>query len=814
MKNFLVCMSLVLAAIGCSNPKSATATNARDVEVRAIELINELPASPKNNSDIALELRNLHVDPQGREHVRFNRKYRDLQIIGGDLVTHLDNRNKASSVDQASSDEFNLETAPKVTIEDANKIATKKFKGTLNKIINTSLVIFAHEKNSPPKLAWDVLLDGIQENNLPSEKHFFIDANTSELMASWDDIHSALGTGNGFHNGTFALEVTREPSLLYSLKDPLRGNLFTVNWLNQAAFTNRTNVFGDGRLAIAATAAADAQFGTAMTWDYFKLVHGRNGIRNNGIGSKSDVHWGRNSNAFWSDTCFCATYGDGDSITTLPFVTLDIVGHELAHGVTSATAKLVYSGESGGLNEATSDIFGTMVEFYANVAKDVADYTIGEKIFRNGTSAIRFMYNPNLDGSSPNCYSPTLGSLDVHHSSGVANHFFYLLAEGSNPPAPLPPSPTCNGAQLVGIGRDAAARIWYRALTLYMVSNTNYAGARVATIKAAEDLFGIGSTQASAVGSAWAAVSVEAIVAPPPPVNASPTAVALSSAAVSENLSIGTIIGNLTTQDPNSGDTFTYSLSGPDAVYFKLAGNVLQSNVVFNFEEKSSYSVLIQSTDPGGLPISNSFTISILNANDPSTDVLLSPASVNENVPIGTTVGTLTTIDADVGQTFSYALSGADAASFRIVGSSLTTAAIFNSTAKNLYSLTISSTDNTGVVFLKVLNVTINAVSQTVNLAPTQVNLSRSSLAENLPAGTVIGNLSTLDPNVGDTFTYSLSGTNAASFRISGTALVANSTFDYEAKRRYSIIITSRDSGGLSVMRAITISIKNVKDPK
>jgi hypothetical protein len=347
-----------------------------------------------------------------------------------------------------------------------------------------------------------------------------------------------------------------------------------------------------------------------------------------------------------------------------------------------------------------------------------------------------------------------------------------------------------------------------------MVSNTNYSGARVATLKAAEDLFGVGSTQASAVGNAWAAVSVESIVAPPPPVNGSPTAVALSSAAVSENLSIGTRIGNLTTQDPNSGDTFTYSLSGPDAVYFRLAGNVLQSNGIFNYEAKSSYSILIQSTDSGGLSVSNPFTISILDANDPSTDVLLSPASVNENVPIGTTVGNLTTVDTDIGQTYSYALSGADAAAFRIVGSSLTTATVFNWTTKNLYSLTVSSTDITGAVFQKLIDVTINAVSQSVNLAPTQLSLSRSSLAENLPAGTLIGSLSTLDPNVGDTFTYSISGVDAASFRILGSTLLSNAPFDYETKRRYSIVITSRDSGGLIVLRTINISINNVKDPR
>ncbi len=115
------------------------------------------------------------------------------------------------------------------------------------------------------------------------------------------------------------------------------------------------------------------------------------------------------------------------------------------------------------------------------------------------------MYNPALDGKSANCWSSTVGSLDVHYSSGVANHFFYLLAEGSNA---SPASPTCNGSTITGIGRAAAEKIWYRALTVYMTSSTNYAAARTATLKAATDLYGTGSTQYTTVAAAWSAVNV------------------------------------------------------------------------------------------------------------------------------------------------------------------------------------------------------------------------------------------------------------------------------------------------------------------
>ena len=165
-------------------------------------------------------------------------------------------------------------------------------------------------------------------------------------------------------------------------------------------FTDADNVWGDGTLGNRQTVGVDAQYGTAQTWDYFKNVHGRNGIANDGKGAYNRVHYGRNySNAFWSDSCFCMTYGDGDGRTFNPFDSLDVAGHEMSHGVTSRTANLTYSGESGGLNEGTSDIFGTMVEFYANNANDTPDYLIGEKLYKSGSRALRSMIQPSVDGS-------------------------------------------------------------------------------------------------------------------------------------------------------------------------------------------------------------------------------------------------------------------------------------------------------------------------------------------------------------------------------------------------------------------------------
>ncbi len=122
-------------------------------------------------------------------------------------------------------------------------------------------------------------------------------------------------------------------------------------------FTDPDDTWGDGTASNRQTAGVDAHYGAQLTWDYYKNVHGRNGIFNNGQGARSRVHYGNAYvNAFWDGTQM--TYGDGSG-NTHPLTAIDVAGHEMSHGVTEATANLNYSGDAGGLNEATSDIFGT-----------------------------------------------------------------------------------------------------------------------------------------------------------------------------------------------------------------------------------------------------------------------------------------------------------------------------------------------------------------------------------------------------------------------------------------------------------------------
>jgi Zn-dependent metalloprotease len=166
------------------------------------------------------------------------------------------------------------------------------------------------------------------------------------------------------------------------------------------------------------------------------------------------------------------------------------------------------------MNESTSDIFGSMVEFYTENNHDVADYVIGEEIFTQYDPAnnyIRRMDQPSLDGASKDCWYAGVGNINVHYSSGIGNHFFYLLSEGSGQKTINGidyDSPTCDGSTINGIGRDKAEQIWYKALTEEWVPSSDYHDARDGTLNAAKALYGAGSPEYDAVDAAWAAVAV------------------------------------------------------------------------------------------------------------------------------------------------------------------------------------------------------------------------------------------------------------------------------------------------------------------
>ncbi|MFJ1773763.1 M4 family metallopeptidase [[Kitasatospora] papulosa] len=468
-----------------------------------------------------LLVRDVVKDVDGTVHTRYERTYNGLPVLGGDLVVHETKAGKAEGVTKATKAAIKVSSLkPTIAASKAEKqaVAAAEAAGSEKTAADQAPRKVVWAATGEPTLAYETVVGGLQDDGTPNELHVITDAATGEKLYEYQGIET--GTGKSLYSGTVTLNTTLSGST-YNLTDGTRGGHKTYNKAHASTssagtlFTDADDVWGTGAASSSTTdqtAAVDAAYGAQKTWDFYKSTFNRSGIKNNGVAAYSRVHYGNAYvNAFWDDSCFCMTYGDGSG-NTHPLTSLDVAGHEMSHGVTSNTAGLNYSGESGGLNEATSDIFGTGVEFYAANSSDVGDYLIGEEININGDGTpLRYMDKPSKDGGSKDYWSSTLGNLDVHYSSGVANHFFYLLAEGSGSKTingVSYNSPTYSGSAVTGIGRAKALQIWYKALTTYMTSTTKYSGARTATLSAASSLYGSTSTEYKAVAAAWTAVNV------------------------------------------------------------------------------------------------------------------------------------------------------------------------------------------------------------------------------------------------------------------------------------------------------------------
>ncbi|MBT1098387.1 M4 family metallopeptidase [Streptomyces chartreusis] len=485
----------------------------RDANATKADTARELGLGAKEK----LVVRDVVKDGNGTVHTRYERTYDGLPVLGGDLVVETTKSGATKDVVKATRAAIKpATTTAAVPAAKAEKqaLAAAKAEDAKSPDVNKAPRKVIWAANGKPTLAYETVVGGLQEDGTPNELHVVTDAATGAKLYEYQAIET--GTGNTMYSGTVTLGTTQSGST-YNLTDGARGNHKTYN-LNRGTsgtgtlFSGPDDVWGNGAASNAETAGADAHYGAALTWDYYKNVHGRSGIRGDGVGAYSRVHYGNNYvNAFWSDSCFCMTYGDGSGNAN-PLTSIDVAGHEMTHGVTSNTAGLVYSGESGGLNEATSDIFGSTVEFYANNSSDVGDYLIGEEININGDGTpLRYMDKPSKDGASKDAWYSGIGSIDVHYSSGPANHFFYLLSEGSGTKTingVTYNSPTSDGLPVTGIGRDKAEKIWFRSLTTKFTSNTNYAAARTGTLAAAGELYGTTSTEYKAVQDAWAGVNV------------------------------------------------------------------------------------------------------------------------------------------------------------------------------------------------------------------------------------------------------------------------------------------------------------------
>ncbi|KFE64265.1 M4 family metallopeptidase [Hyalangium minutum] len=509
---------------------------------------------PGGDAQSAFSPRSVTRDELGMTHVRLDRTHEGVKVFGEQVISHLDKDGKVSGLTGGTEPiPAGLGSGPaKLSSQDALSIAQKAFAGNTDAAHPPSAErVIVQGKDGQYHAAYHVQMTHVNDlkaDERPRRMNYFVDANSGEMVRSFDQMggielpkdHAGAAqsqtagtttpatpatpttpgtpaTGKAddstLYSGKVDLSTTKQANGTYTLEDKTRGNgVVTYDAKNKATasgqtpLTDKNDVWGEATDDSRTKAAVDAHYGAEMTYDFLKDVLGRNSLDGKGEKLVSYVHVDKNYvNAYWDGEKM--NYGDGDGKDAGPLTTLDIAGHEIAHGLTERTAGLIYEGESGGLNEAFSDIMGTGVEWYASQKNSAVefDWKMGEDAWTpaNGTGdALRYMDDPTKDGYSIDNYKNYPKQTEVHGSSGIANNAFYLLANGGK-------NRTSGQEVKDGIGMEKGLKVFYRALENYMTPNTTFAQARQATINAATDLYGANSVEVQKVKDSWSAVGVK-----------------------------------------------------------------------------------------------------------------------------------------------------------------------------------------------------------------------------------------------------------------------------------------------------------------
>lgn len=505
----------------------------------AIAVLDNLsPVMAVRHAEEEFSVQKVKADRLGFHHVRVKQRHKGLRVVGGDMIVHFNKANEAYQVNGSYVPEVAVDTVPAIDADAAVQIALKDLKGQGHELDQPArtpeLVVFARQRS--PVLAYELLLSSLPDaSGTPGCWRYWVDAMTGEVLMRYNDIKDiSAPSSNGSH-------VTITGKILTG-EDSTGTDKFVTGWhdltysayylwnkdLNWYIYNHST--YGDfgsdaGEYAHRTTdnwaqsdrSAMSGAINFNATQDYFSSVHGLNSFNNTGVDARANIHYlypYGYVNAYWSPYQQQFFFGDGDGITANSLLVMDVVAHEYTHAVTEHSADLIYSYESGALNESFSDIFGACVEFaaqddgrgfYPNSFSGRADWLMGEDCWLSST-ALRDMRNPRntavvgTGNEQPSRYFGEhwyAGDGDnggVHYNSGVQNFFFYLLCEGgsgNNDGIPY---------NVAGIGIDAAEEIAYRTLTVYCTSSSDYRDIRGHWITAAHDLYPAHETL---VGDIW-----------------------------------------------------------------------------------------------------------------------------------------------------------------------------------------------------------------------------------------------------------------------------------------------------------------------
>ena len=436
--------------------------------------------------------------PWGLHYIPYQRTYHDLPVVGGDFVVATDAQGNAKSISVAQHQQITVGRQPSITKATAKKAARKAIDQAQAVPGEPTLVVYAG--GAKPALAWEAIVQGRNHGELSRQK-VYVDAKTGKVLDAIEQ--TAAGTGTGIWNGANLTIGTTKSGTTYSMTDPARPNLRCGDSASGTTYSGSDDVWGSTSKTDKEAGCTDVMYVAAGEWDMLKNWYGRNGLDGQGKWADALVGLG-DVNAYWGSQYNSDGVIFGYNNARNWITATDVVAHEYGHGLDAYTPGGISGYPS---QEAVADIWGTLSEFYLNNPNDPPDYEIGETINLTGSGPIRYMYQPSKVSGHPDCNSSSLPN-EIHASAGPMNHWFYLLAEGTNPGNGKPTSPTCNNTTLTGIGHQEAGKLFYNAM-LSKTSNMSYGKWRSTTLTAAKNLDSSCALHAK-VKAAWDAVSVPA----------------------------------------------------------------------------------------------------------------------------------------------------------------------------------------------------------------------------------------------------------------------------------------------------------------
>ncbi|RJQ76775.1 M28 family peptidase [Pseudonocardiaceae bacterium YIM PH 21723] len=506
--------------------------------------------------DESVQRQNVLGGPAGLQYVSYQKKFKNLRVVGGDSVVVARPDGTVTDVQVANTNPINVDTAPKVSALQALGTARGQV-GTVDGATAPELVVYALEGKQA--LAWESVVTGTKGAD-PTKLHVWVDAVSGQVLGTEDEVKAGEGKGN--NEGTVTIETTNSGGQ-YSMVDATRKGL-SCGPVNGQPYKKATDTWGNGSGTDLETACVDAYYSGQREISMLKEWFGRDGV--NGKGQNYPAYVNLNAvNAYWNGSN--AQFGHNQP-GTKQLTSMDVVGHEFGHGIFQFSGSGGGGGgEAGGMNESTGDIFGALTEHYANNAVDTPDFLVGEQvdIYGNG-KPLRNMYDPKSDGKSPNCWSSTIGNLDVHYSAGPQNLWFYALSEGSNP-AGKPAAAFCSaGTQFAGIGVKKAGQLFLAGLQR-KTSSWNYANGRKAMLQAAKDTFPGSCEEFNAAKAAFDAIKV--------PAQSGEATCALGGAAAAPDISVDNVKAHLTTlQSGASGGNRLSGSAGHKATVDYIEGKL------------------------------------------------------------------------------------------------------------------------------------------------------------------------------------------------------------------------------------------------